>query len=103
MGREVTGTPVLIGGKGVPPFRILQPQDDQGVPTPCDKTSVLHIGRKAPRKVHTPRDRRPRGAPPVGTAVTNESFLSAAATDNTLPLDAGRKDSCRSQTSGRIR
>ena len=52
-----------------------QPQDDQGGPTPSDKTSSQRIGRKAPREVHTPRDRRPRGAPPVGTAFTNESFL----------------------------
>ena len=93
---------VLEGGRRQSP--IPQPQDDQGVPAPRDKTSSQRIGRQAPRVVPTPRDRRPRGASPVGPAITNENLISAVATDDdTIPLDAGRKDSCRNRTSGRRR
>ena len=82
--------------------KFLLPQDDQVPPHLVTRPLLSGLGVGPPGWM-TPRDRRPRGAPPVGPAVTNESFLSAVATDNTIPLDAGRKDSCRNQTSGRRR
>ena len=92
----------LEGGRRQSP--VPQPQGDQGVPAPRDKTSSQRIGRQAPRVVPTPRDRRPRGASPDGLAASIENFISAVATDDdTIPLDAGRKDSCRNRTSGRRR
>ena len=99
MGREVTGTPVLFRGKGRRHSKILQPQDDQGDPTPCDKTSALRDRRKTPQEVRTPRDRRPQGVPPAGTTPTSENFFSVGAAVNTNPIPAGKKDSCRSRTS----
>ena len=83
--------------------KFLLPQDDQVPPHLVTRPLLNGLGVGPPGWM-TPRDRRPRGAPPVGQAATNENLFSAVATDDdTIPLDAGRKDSCRNRTSGRRR